>query len=258
VKYKLGKKPYKRNPRALLLSRYLIPSTIPKPPQTLEYATGYSNWGMYGNDTVGDCTCVAATHIIAEGEYCNGQPITPTTSTTLEAYAAITGYNPDDPNSDQGAVCSDVLDYWRKTGISNNRLTAYLQVQAGNLQQLYESIALFGNVYCGLNLPYTSQDQFANGQPWSLVADWRTNPDAQPGSLGGHCVPLIGYDQDSFECVTWAKVQKMTKEFWRYYVDEAYVVLGPHWADAKSSPSGFNLAQLQDDLGQITQKVNIC
>jgi len=60
------------------------------------------------------------------------------------------------------------------------------------------------------------------------------------------------------ECVTWGSTQKMTNAFWHYYVDEAWVVLGPAWADATHSPSGFNLAALQGDLGKITAKVNIC
>jgi hypothetical protein len=242
----------------LLLSRYLVAGDLPTPPESLEYASGYKDWQMYGNDQVGDCTCAAATHIIAEGQFCNGKPITPTAESTLAAYSAITGYNPKDPSSDQGAVCSDVLNYWRNIGIAGNKLTAYLQVQAANFQQLYESISLFGNVYCGVALPVISEEQFATGQDWDLPKDYRTNPDASPGSLGGHCVPIIGYTPAYLECVTWGQVQRMSNEFWSYYVDEAWVALGPAWADTTHSPSGFNLAALYADLGKITAKINIC
>ena len=40
----------------------------------------------------------------------------------------------------------------------------------------------------------------------------------------------------------------MTTAFWMEYCDEAHALLSKDWLDAKGSPAGFNLAQLQADL----------
>ena len=117
--------------RCLRLERYVdFDELLPLIPLASGYASTQP-WGMLGNDTVGDCTCAAAGHAdqIAETY---GDKKTPdvTPEAVLAAYSAITGYNPDDPNSDTGANMIDVLRYWQKTGIAGQKFSAYVAFDA--------------------------------------------------------------------------------------------------------------------------------
>lgn len=68
----------------------------------------------------------------------------------------------------------------------------------------------------------------------------------------GHYVPIIGADTNYVYCVTWGKVQVMTREFLTTYCDEAYAILSEEFINGKGvSPEGFNLAQLQTDLQEL-------
>ena len=75
---------------------------------------------------------------------------------------------------------------------------------------------------------------------------------SQPGSWGGHCVPLSGYDANKIWCVTWGALQPMTWQFLSTYCDEAYVLLSQEWMEASGvSPSNLAWGQLMADLANL-------
>ncbi len=54
------------------------------------------------------------------------------------------------------------------------------------------------------------------------------------------------------DCVTWAKIQPMTLEFFTTYCDEAYALLSAELLGEDGvSPEGFKLAELQADLAAV-------
>ena len=89
---------------------------------------------MMHNDTIGDCTCAAAGHLVMEWTANVGAETTPADADILAAYSAITGYDPKTGANDNGAVETDVLNYWRKTGIAGHKIMAYAALEPGNHQ----------------------------------------------------------------------------------------------------------------------------
>lgn len=242
---KLGKQTPKVDKRTLQLANYL---GLPPAPISRDWTLqAKAPWGMMANDTLGDCTCAAAGHIIQTWSANTGTEITITDEQVISAYSHITGYNPDDPMSDQGAVEIDVLNYWRKKGIGGHKITAYAAVEPGNKQHIEAAIDLFGGVYIGLSLPLSAQTQ----RVWS-VPPGGTRGYGSPGSWGGHAVVVEAYNSQYLTCITWGQKQRMTWSFWNAYCDEAYGILSPDWVTAKvPSPAHFDLATLLADLKQL-------
>lgn len=234
----------------LRLGDYLT-SGLPTPPVSIDWQSRVANWPMYLNDQIGDCTCAAVGHLIeAETTYGQGATVTVTDQDVLTMYEAVSGYNPANPSTDQGAVIQDVLGYWQKTGMAGHKIVAYASVDVANMTEIRQAIDLFGAVDVGINFPSSAMDQFNAGQTWDVVAGSSIE--------GGHCVPVGAYGTDSsLTCVTWGKQQKMTAAFWQRYVDEAWVVITQDWLSAKGlDPQGLNLYQLGQDYAALTGRPN--
>jgi hypothetical protein len=255
LKLKLGKQTARHDPRTLLLASYTTP-TLPAPPATMNLTKKVKvPWGMMDNDQLGDCTCAAAGHLIMEWTAnAQSKTVTPTDAEIVEAYSAITGYNPATGANDNGAVELDVLNYWRQTGIADHKIQAFMALEPANHAHVMDAVWIFGGCYIGLALPKTAQAQTQNHQPWSVTSAGTTG-DGAPGSWGGHAVPVMAYDSRSLTVVTWGALQTMTWGFWAAYCDEAYAILSPDFLKQKGgqtvAPSGFHLAQLQEDLADL-------
>ena len=173
-----------------------------------------------------------------------GTELIPADADVLAVYTAITGYNPADPNTDQGANELDVLNYWRNNGILGHKITAFVQVEHDKLDHIRAAINLFGGVYAGVRLPDSAMDAFDHGQMWSDISQTATD---------GHAIPLVGYDADGFSAITWGRKVYITNLWAAKYFDESYAVLSPDWIQPVGvAPSGFGEAQLMTDLSLIT------
>jgi hypothetical protein len=255
LKLKLGKQTARHDPRTLLLASYTTPA-LPAPPATMDLTKKIKvPWGMMDNDQLGDCTCAAAGHLIMEWTTnAQSKTVTPTDQEIVDAYSAVTGYNPATGANDNGAVELDVLNYWRQTGIANHKIQAFMALEPANHAHVMDAVWIFGGCYIGLALPKAAQAQTQNHQPWSVTSAGTTG-DGAPGSWGGHAVPVVAYDSRSLTVVTWGALQTMTWGFWAAYCDEAYAILSPDFLKQKGgqtvAPSGFNLAQLLQDLTDL-------
>lgn len=250
-KLKLGKHPARHDPRTLLLASYVTPA-LPAPPASFDLTAKVQTWGMMQNDQLGDCTCAAAGHLIMEWTAnAKGKTVTPTDQQIVAAYSAITGYNPGTGANDNGAAEIDVLNYWRQSGIANHKIGAYMALEPANHTHIMDSVYIFGGCYIGLLLPTSAQEQVRNHQPWSVPPGGPAG-DGKPGSWGGHAVPVVAYDARGVTVVTWGALQMMTWTFWEAYCEEAYAILSTDYLTGKKvTPQGFNLQQLQADLGDL-------
>ncbi|MDB5272095.1 MAG: hypothetical protein JWO58_462 [Chitinophagaceae bacterium] len=245
---KLGKQPARHDPRTLQMANYITPSKLPPIPDSYDWTKKVKKWGMMDNDNIGDCTCAAAGHLIMEWTAENGKLVTPTDKDIISAYSAITGYNPKTGKNDNGAVETDVLNYWRRKGIAGHKISLYAALEPGNHNHIKEAVYLFGGCYIGLSLPVTAQDQ----KVWS-VPPGGAKGNGAPNSWGGHAVPVVAYDEKELTIVTWGALKKMTWGFWDTYCEESYAIISTDFADGKKkAPSGFDLKQLQSDLKLIT------
>src|SRR5580658_5974106 len=99
---KLGKKPVRYDGRTLKLSNYL--KSLPPIPPRIEWSATETDWSMMLNDTLGDCTCACAGHMIRSWyNAASSKQVVVPDAEILTAYEAVSGYTPSDPNSDNGA-----------------------------------------------------------------------------------------------------------------------------------------------------------
>jgi hypothetical protein len=162
----------------------------------------------------------------------------------------------DQPNG--GSLCSPDHPI---TGSSDFRMPA-----------IATAIWLFGGAYIGVELPLRAQNQDVWDVPAVLTAD------DEPGSWGGHAIYLVGYDSGTgtpagagvgpnsvrpaqpgvavprtLTCITWGQLKKMTWAWFEKYCSEAYALVSKDWLNAGAiSPSGFDLATLENDLKMVT------
>jgi hypothetical protein len=243
---KFGKLPPKPNSKGLLLAKYT--AAVPSPPEKVyrEYKVPPALWGMLGNDTVGDCTCAAIAHILMMATAHTGTMVVPTTEQVLQVYSAVSGYDPATGANDNGAAITDVLEYWRTKGIAGHQILAWAAINPQDLDTIRKAIWIFGCVDIGVQLPVSAMQQFNSGQPWTVVP-------SDGGIEGGHSVPNFGYGSEGTNCITWAQRQGMNWGWFLQYCDEAYTVITPEWFNQQQlTPSGFDLATLQQDLKALS------
>jgi hypothetical protein len=251
LKLKLGKQAARHDPRTLLMASYMT-TELPAPPPTFDLTSKVSAWGMMENQDIGDCTCAAAGHLIMEWTANAGKKmVTPTDKQIVDAYSAITGYNPKTGANDNGAVEIDVLNFWRQSGIAGHKIAAYMALEPSNHNHIMDSVYIFEGCYIGVQLPVSAKDQIKNHQPWSVPPGGAIG-DGKPGSWGGHAVPVVAYDSRGVTVVTWGALQMMTWSFWEAYCEEAYAILSADYLTGrKKTPQGFSLKQLRADLANL-------
>lgn len=221
-------------------------------PENRDWLSQVTNWPMYLNDRLGDCTCAAMGHLIQVfNRYGQKKDVQVTDSDVLTAYSAVSGYNPKTGAHDDGAVVQDVLDYWRKTGVGGHKILAFAQVDFRNEDELRQALNIFGNIYLGIDFPDTAMNQFNDGLAWDVVAGAR--------SEGGHAINAGYYDVSDkmWKVVTWGQVQPMTQAFFDKYVEEAWVVISQEWLDANGrNPEGIDMQTLGDEFTRITGELS--
>ncbi len=245
---RLGKKPVRHDVRTLSFQKYA--KALPAAPVAQAWSAAVKTpWHMFANDRIGDCTCASAAHMIMTWTANARKIITPTESSVLAAYSAITGYSPSTPNSDNGAVELDVLNYWRKHGISGHKIMAYAKVNPQNLDEVRQATNIFGGLYLGVSLPIAAQGE----KIWDIPANVHRTGRWRPGSWGGHAVPIVDYTPSGFDVVTWGSEMQVTNAFFETYVEEAYAIITHDWVRADGmAPSGFDILQMTNDLALLT------
>jgi hypothetical protein len=213
-----------------------------------------NQWPVYCNDTINDCTCAAAGHLIQEWTANAGREVTPTNNEIVEAYEAISGYRPGAPTTDRGTTKLAVLNYWRQRGIAGHRIHSFLSIEPRNHDQVRDAVQLLGGAYVGLMLPLSAKYQLRkplNQTVWSVPPGGPAR-DGEPRSWDGHSVPVVAYDHRTLTVVSWGEPMRMTWQFLDTYCDEAFAILAPEWIDAKGLPRGFDLDRLNSDLAYVT------
>jgi len=244
VKFRMGKLPVRTDARTLLLARYVDSAKLPKPPASFDATAHVAEWPMYGNDTLGDCTCAAAGHMIeAWTGAAAGHDTEISKKSVVSAFEAVKQVDP--VTGEEGAVELDVLNYWRKHGIGSHKIGAFAKVSTYDHNLVKSGAEIFGGLYIGLSLPETAQDQD--------VWDWThsLSGKAKPGSWGGHAVDVVAYDAKTLTVVTWGALKKMTWAFWDRYCDEAYCIISNDFLLAGKAPNGLDLNALKADLALV-------
>jgi hypothetical protein len=240
---KLGKTPARPDAVSFKLTQFL--TALPKVPKRFGHEVAVKDWGMLGNDQYGDCVWAGAAHesMLLNAEV--AKDVEFTDKSVLGDYSKVTGFNPKEPNSDQGTDMKTAASYRRKTGVADgagkrHKIAAYLGIKAGDVGYAKAAAYLFGAAGVGIQFPDSAMDQFNNGEPWTPVKGASIE--------GGHYVPLVGFDGKYLLVVTWGQVQKMSVDFYKEYCDEALAYVSEEFISKGKSPEGFELTQLENDL----------
>ena len=244
---KLGKTAARHDRRTLRLASYLG-TKLPPAPLQQDWAGKVKNWPMMLNDNIGDCTCAAAGHMIEQWTtYAKTAPVVPTDPEILAAYERIGGYVQGDDSTDNGCNMLDVLKAWRNSGIAGRKIEGFIGLERRNHQEVMDGVHLFGNLYIGVNLPASAQDE----KVWYVPQGGPVGP-GTPGSWGGHCIPIVEYDTRGLTCITWGAPLRMTWQFYDTYCDESYAVLSTDWFDNTGmSPDRFKFSELKADIARL-------
>jgi hypothetical protein len=240
---KLGKAPPTYDKRDLQLAQFRTAKT-PKHPATFGHEKAVKQWGMLGNDNWGDCVFAGAAHETMLWNAEVKRSVKFTDGAVLGDYSAVTGFDPHDRSTDEGTVVRDALNYRRHLGVRDadgerHKLGAYVSLEPGDYDQLLEAAYLFSAVGIGFEFPESAWDQFDAEETWTVV------PGAQ--IEGGHYVPIVAR-RHTLLCVTWGRVQRMSKKFYEKFCDEAWALLSPEFLADGKSPEGYDLAVLRADL----------
>lgn len=249
---RLGRHPKKVDARTFQLARFLDLSALPRIPTHRTFSTYVQSWPMYLNDQLGDCTCAEVGHQVQLWTALQKHLVNVTDQDVLRLYEAVGGYVPGQPDTDQGAVILDVLNYWRHAGIAGHRIGAFAEVDVHDHKMVKAAIDLFEGLDIGAALPIAAQ---AMGRHW--VKPPRTTGSGAPGSWGGHCVAAVDYSASGVTVVTWGELTRVTWGFWDEYVEEAWACISNDFLDPFGrSIDGFDAAALVGDLGQV-RKVDV-
>jgi hypothetical protein len=246
--YKLGRLAPKIHPNTLKFSNYLLKnSALPVPPEKAYWEFRVPDWKMLANDQLGDCVLAAFGHMVMNWTAHEGDESIPTDAQIIEAYSAITGYDPSKTNqfgdnpTDNGTSMTDGYAYWQNKGVAGHKIDGWVSIDWNNIEHVKLAVYLFGGVNPGVNLPQSAMDQFDANMPWDEVA----------GSpiIGGHSIPVFGYGSQGCTCVSWAKRQPMSWDFFQKQSEELYAAVSLDWVDKQGiAPSHINLDALRSDL----------
>lgn len=201
-------------------------------------------WGMLGNNTVGDCVIAKTLHqIMAWNAVAHASsPVNFTTQQAIDLYSAVTGYNPDDPNSDQGTDPLAMLKYWRTTGVYGHKIDGGVSLDISNLAALKSAIYVFGGVEFDIQVPAYIMNIPAGGS-WSNVGGDQT-------ILGGHSILAAGYGEEGCRIVSWGTTYTANWDFWSQFLTGATAAVSSDWikASGRTPGAGLDLTALLEDL----------
>lgn len=250
MKYKLGLKPVEAQPRLKLASYYT--STLPSV-DSLKYPLAHADAiqpKMFMNDTLGDCAIAGSIEEVRLVNALRGVTVPFNDTTAILNYHAVTGYNPDDPSTDQGTDVHELYEFRKTTGIVDangiaHKIVAYAGLTPRNFDELLVALSLFDVVGIGIEVPEYAEPQFEAHQPWHVLKGFHRIE-------GGHYVSVCGAtDKDTATVYTWGAEQGITRPFYQKFNTVAVVALTEELFNADKSPEGIDMVSLTRDLQQL-------
>jgi hypothetical protein len=240
--FKFGRLPRGQDSRIPKMKDLRLGQTPPLP-TAVDYSLGMpSDLGMLLNDTLGDCVEAAMGHAQQVWTF-NAQDAMATPSDPdIEAFYELAGgYVPGNPATDNGTIIQVALMDWLNNPLDGRELSAFVEVDVNNLDEVKRAIWECGALDIGFTVPSFLQNLEAPGSVWN------TNPTTDNSIIGGHSVVVVGWNvQGNLILISWGSVYTMTPSFWGGFVDEAYALANPAWIKKTGlSPAGLTIAQLE-------------
>jgi hypothetical protein len=243
-RFKGGKLPPVHKPCHVALSDHLTAAAEwpPVPATGWEFVVPQNELSVLGNDQYGDCPFAGA-YGLDQIQSCNANPndpIVPTTEQALALYTAVTGFNPNDPSTDNGGVLTDALTYWQKTGFpvthrsgktGTSQIIGWAALDVSSFALMRWAAYTFGGSYVGIQCPQECEENTTN---WNFPAGLPI--------AGGHCIVQSGEGAFGGKMRSWGMFIPASTGFMGAYVDEAYIIVTQDWLNAQNeSPTGLDL-----------------
>ena len=241
AKFKYGRNPG-HVPNGLRDLTFYAAGSLPKAPAKVTVPVVPVNvdgtaWGMDGNDTYGDCGVAGMDHVfMAAASVTDETGQWPTDDQIVSYYLTYTD------DQDSGVVLADFLAYVKAHGFFGHTIAGYAPVGVHDIPTLQFAIDAYTAAYTGINVTSDMESASRNGEPWTL-------DDLSSPVVGGHCIPIVGYDSAYLYAVTWGAVQAIAYPAWHYISDEAWAVIPGELEEGDGR--GIDLAALQADLSKI-------
>ncbi len=179
------------------------------PPPTCDYSpAAMSSLGnILGNADLGDCVIAMGYH--AQGVFTGnaGQCFVPSMQQIIADYAAIGGYVPGNPATDNGCDETVAMKYWTDHGFANgDRLVGAILIPANDPNLVRQCIWLFENVGFGCELP----DQAIHPMPHAPGFTWDVA--GAPNPDNGHAFLGYGYGPGAIKIDTWGLIPGMVTD----------------------------------------------
>lgn len=235
--------------------------SLPQPPSTVDY-TGKAKSSLTDvllNDSLSCCVVSGGYHIVGLETGNAGAEFHASSPQIIADYGAIGGYNPKDPNTDQGCDESTALDYWQQHGFANGtKLLGSLVVDATNKAEVMAAMFLFENLMFGVGLPDAWISPFPSGDGFT----WDVAGAADPNN--GHCYVGVGYTTSGVLIDTWGMIGTTTWKAIAAYASakgggELHVALSPDQLakGMSKAPNGVDWAQLIVDFNSMGGSVPV-
>lgn len=209
---------------------------LPKPPASVP-VPAVSDWQCLGNDRYGDCGVAGLEHLLmADAANAGVAEGFPTEELAVDYYLEYTG------GQDTGVVLADFLAHVHAAGFYGHTVSAYAPVAVRDIPTLQFAVWAYDAAYCGIAVTEQMQADFQAGRPWTLES-------LDSPVVGGHCVPVVGYDSQFLYAVTWGRVQPVAYSAWHYLAEEAWAVITGELAHGDGH--GLSLQALRADLARV-------
>jgi hypothetical protein len=254
ISFKLGRLARSHNDKIPMLHTLLQGQPLEPVQPAVDYTANMpANLGIMGNDKLGDCTCAAFYHAIQVWSFNSAHHIeTEPDLDVVELYEQACGYNPKQGGEGPGGNEQHVLTYLLRTGApfgpkgdQRHKITAFVEVDVKNIDNIKRAIFDHGVAYIGFNVP-----QYIMPPDGPPLAVWDVDPKADNTIVGGHAVVLAGYNASEARVISWGQYYTMTWAFFEKFVDEAYAITDPLWTKTKSTVPPEKLAQYMLKLKQ--------
>ena len=251
---KLGRNPRTFNPKIPHMSSLMPTLKLPELPASVDWSKGISNWGMMKNDLLGCCTCAGVYHMHQIQTLNTLTEQTESDNCVLDLYEKACGYQPGNPNTDNGGIEQNVLEYLLNTGFllnngTRDKIIAFIEVDPRNIIDIKHTINEFGGCYIGFMVPSNLFDP-ETGEPPKV---WQFDP-AHTETEGGHCVFICGYSSVGPIFISWGSIYQMSWDFFEHYTEESYGILSKDWLNSTGkTPLNMTIEQLEQLMSAIKE-----
>ena len=245
--YMLGKLPARPGAVKLKFANYVDTNVLPAPPAEFGHDNLVGQWGILGNDRVGDCALADALH--QHKLWCaeSGKAIPLSDAVAIQNYSAVTGYDPHDPSTDCGTDVPTLIHYRYTKGLVDgagrrHKIGAALELEPGNWEQLAYAMYYFDGVTLGIKMSQQWMDAFQNGEyVWDKVS--------RPKIIGGHAITGVAMHGGNARIITWGTdVVGVTQAGYEQTCDEVYAFFTPEKLKNGIDINGIDGDKLLADL----------